>query len=367
MKFMISTEKAVPVPARVRVIAVLACSLLLCISIAVGAALAPEGDIPVALADGEVITPPWYITVDGEAAVLVESREAAEKVMDSVIEEFDDEPESILDIQIAEDTGIKRMELQNGDEPPDILTEREAKKELLSGNEGEGYLTVVVTREKSAIETIGCEEEYKPEPDMYVGETRVEDEGQDGAQKVTKKIVSENGKTVDENVVEVETIREPSNRVVLTGTRNYDGFGGSSDAVDAGVSYKDDATYTTLAIPVEEVHVTSRFGPRWGGFHHGLDLGAPMGSDIYAADSGTVYHAGYSGGYGNLIKIDHGNGMQTYYAHCSSLLAAEGQKVERGQRIALIGSTGNSTGPHLHFEVIVNGSRIDPMDILGIE
>ena len=153
---------------------------------------------------------------------------------------------------------------------------------------------MVVTREKSAIETIECEEEYKPEPDMYVGETRVEDEGQDGAQKVTKKIVSENGKTVDENVVEVETIREPSNRVVLTGTRNYDGFGGSSDAVDAGVSYKDDATYTTLAIPVEEVHVTSRFGPRWGGFHHGLDVGAPMGSDIYAADSGTVYHAAVS-------------------------------------------------------------------------
>ena len=86
--------------------------------------------------------------------------------------------------------------------------------------------------------------------------------------------------------------------------------------------------------------------------HSGTDFALAQGSDIYAADGGTVYFAGNCGGYGNLVKIDHGNGMQTYYAHCSSILVSQGQKVRRGERIALVGSTGNSTGPHLHFEVI---------------
>ena len=98
--------------------------------------------------------------------------------------------------------------------------------------------------------------------------------------------------------------------------------------------------------------------------HQGTDFGLKQGSNIYAADDGKVYCAANSGGYGNLVKIDHGNGMQTYYAHCSKILVSEGQEVKAGEVIALVGSTGNSTGPHLHFEVIVNGIRVDPSDFL---
>ena len=96
--------------------------------------------------------------------------------------------------------------------------------------------------------------------------------------------------------------------------------------------------------------------------HGGTDIGASYGSAIYAADSGKVVQSsdGWNGGWGNYVMIDHGNGMQTLYAHMSSRAVSVGQTVKKGQTIGYVGSTGMSTGPHLHFEMYVNGSRIDP-------
>ena len=111
--------------------------------------------------------------------------------------------------------------------------------------------------------------------------------------------------------------------------------------------------------------VTSRFGPRRGGFHTGLDIAAPMGTPIFAAASGTVTRSGPSGGgYGTLVLIDHGNGVQTLYAHASRVYVSPGQTVAQGQRIAAVGSTGNSTGPHLHFEIRVNGTAVNPQNFI---
>ena len=96
--------------------------------------------------------------------------------------------------------------------------------------------------------------------------------------------------------------------------------------------------------------------------HAGVDIGASYGTNIYAANSGTVIVAGWnSGGYGNYVVIDHGGGYTTLYGHCSSLLVSKGQTVTKGQVIAKVGSTGMSSGPHLHFEVLVNGSTTNPM------
>lgn len=106
--------------------------------------------------------------------------------------------------------------------------------------------------------------------------------------------------------------------------------------------------------------LTSPYGPRWGRFHHGIDIAAPNGTNIVAAGGGTVSFAGWRGGYGNTVIIDHGGGFQTLYAHASALLVKAGQRMTQGQAIARVGSTGQSTGPHLHFEVRVNGATRDP-------
>jgi murein DD-endopeptidase MepM/ murein hydrolase activator NlpD len=110
--------------------------------------------------------------------------------------------------------------------------------------------------------------------------------------------------------------------------------------------------------------ITSPFGWRWGRMHTGVDLGAPYGTPIKAAAAGTVIYAGWLGGYGNLTVIDHGGGLATAYAHQSSIAVAVGQQVAQGEIIGNVGSTGHSTGPHLHFEVRVNGQPVDPLGYL---
>lgn len=95
--------------------------------------------------------------------------------------------------------------------------------------------------------------------------------------------------------------------------------------------------------------------------HTGTDIGASYGAEIVAANSGTVTLAGWNSGYGNCVIIDHGGGKATLYGHMSAYSVSQGQTVSKGQRIGSVGSTGNSTGPHLHFEVLINGVAVDPM------
>jgi murein DD-endopeptidase MepM/ murein hydrolase activator NlpD len=110
--------------------------------------------------------------------------------------------------------------------------------------------------------------------------------------------------------------------------------------------------------------VVSGFGMRWGRMHEGIDIGCTFGTPNRAAAAGTVIYAGWLGGYGNLVVVDHGNGLSTAYAHASSILVSVGQSVSQGQTVSLVGSTGNSSGPHLHFEVRVNGVAVDPLPYL---
>jgi murein DD-endopeptidase MepM/ murein hydrolase activator NlpD len=110
--------------------------------------------------------------------------------------------------------------------------------------------------------------------------------------------------------------------------------------------------------------VVSPFGMRWGRMHEGIDIAAPSGTPISAAASGRVVYAGWMDGYGNLVAIDHGGGLSTAYAHQSSIAAGVGQTVSQGQTIGYVGCTGHCFGPHLHFEVRVNGTPVDPLGYL---
>lgn len=144
------------------------------------------------------------------------------------------------------------------------------------------------------------------------------------------------------------------------------GVNASNKVVNLGIS---------LIRPVSGT-VTSRFGARWGRSHKGIDIGAPKGTIIKAAASGTVTtvqtgcthnyngNCGCGGGYGNYLIISHGNGVQTVYGHCTSILVKNGQTVSQGQTIATVGSTGQSYGNHLHLEIRVNGVAQNPQNYL---
>ena len=129
-----------------------------------------------------------------------------------------------------------------------------------------------------------------------------------------------------------------------------------------------------LADPVYPVFgvLTSAFGYREhpisgrADFHTGLDIAAPAGADVYAVLPGRVAETGESDIYGNYIRVDHGGGVETVYNHCSVILAGEGTVVRRGQRIAQVGSTGVSTGPHLHLDLLINGCYAEPLQIFKL-
>ena len=122
--------------------------------------------------------------------------------------------------------------------------------------------------------------------------------------------------------------------------------------------------------PVKDFRFSSRFGVRVDPFNHnasmhpGLDMAAPKGTPVYATADGIVDRAERAGGYGNMVEINHGKGVQTRYGHLSQILVHDGQRVHRGDLIALVGSTGRSTGPHLHYEVRIDGRAVNPMPFL---
>ena len=204
------------------------------------------------------------------------------------------------------------------------------------------------TRTEVFLENIQFETIYRESNSYHVGTTVVQNPGVPGQREVTA-LVSYLGDDV--TGIEVESyivLREPVNRVVIVGTNP-----------------RPTTTPTGTFIRPVNGQFSSGFGPRTRGsiteFHAGVDFRAPFGTPIFAADGGVVTFVGVRGGYGNFILISHGNGIETAYAHMSSMSVSVGQRVFQGEQIGRVGSTGNSTGNHLHFEVRINGVQVDPM------
>lgn len=163
---------------------------------------------------------------------------------------------------------------------------------------------------------------------------------------------------------------------ITTALNEFDGLAELSESEmvqfeDIRVNLSNYLEYIPSLWPTESRYIGSSFGMRWHPIlkvlkeHTGLDLGGSYGDDIYAAGSGTVTFAGWNGGYGYMVKIDHGDGIETYYGHASRLLVSKGDVVEKGQIIAYVGSTGVSTGPHLHFEVRIENVVVDPLPFIN--
>ena len=210
-------------------------------------------------------------------------------------------------------------------------------------------LTYEVVEKVTYDKVVKHEVEEQKSGDIYEGVKETKQAGSDGLSEITARVTMQNGKKVKEENLVTTVKTEPVKEVVLVGTKERPPTVGSGK----------------YAWPLKGgYHQSSGFGSRWGRAHQGIDLACSVGTSVYAADGGTVTRAGYSGAYGNLVVIDHQNGQETRYAHNSKLLVKVGDKVYQGQEIAKSGSTGRSTGPHLHFEIRFNGEPRNPLNYL---
>lgn len=213
------------------------------------------------------------------------------------------------------------------------------------------YLSIRTTDAVTYTEAIACPVEEVEDSSMYVGDTKVLTAGIPGEALITANVSYVNGYEEAREITSSTTLSEPTTEVVAVGTKER------PKTLPTG----------SFQWPLSG-RISSYFGYRsiFGtySYHSGIDIATSYGTAIAAADGGTVVWSGYKGSYGNLVIIDHGNGVQTYYGHCSSLLVSAGDKVYKGQTIARVGSTGRSTGNHCHFEVKINGTSVNPLSYL---
>ena len=225
--------------------------------------------------------------------------------------------------------------------------------EVLTLSASVPYLTMTVVQQERYVDQVNYDIEYTNSADMYQGDYKITSKGEYGAADVVASVTYVNGTETERTILSSVTLKEPVTEQRLQGTKERPSW------------------YPTgnFRWPTSG-RITSYFGGRKspGGIgstnHKGIDIAGSYGTPIYAADGGTVTYSGWMGGYGYTIRIDHGNGKVTYYAHNSSLIASVGQHVYKGQQIARMGSTGNSTGNHCHFEVRINGVAKNPLNYL---
>ena len=215
------------------------------------------------------------------------------------------------------------------------------------------YLTMTVVQQERYLQDVQYEVIYTDEPSMYQGDTKVTSKGSYGAADVVASVTYVNGEETERTVLSSVMLREPVTEHQLQGTKVRPSWYPTG-------SFRWPCTG----------RVVSKFGGRKspGGIgstnHKGLDIANSRGTPIYAADGGTVVYSGWQGGYGYVVKIEHNNGLRTVYAHNSKLLVKVGNTVHKGQEIAKMGSTGNSTGSHCHFEIQLNGVAQNPYNYL---
>ncbi len=270
-------------------------------------------------------------TKEGEVTYTVTSGDSYY----SIAEKYDLSVEALMKLNSGYDPKILRV--------GDVLTISNAVP----------YLTVVNVERQRYVQDVPYPVEYTDDASMYQGEYKVTSPGVYGKADITANVTYINGTETEREIVASVTLSQPVTEQQLRGTKERPSW------------------YPTGSFgwPCNGI-ITSYFGRRNTGirgastYHEAIDIANSYGTPIYASDGGTVIYAGWMGGYGYLVKIDHGNGYVTYYGHNSSLLVSVGEHVHKGQQIARMGSTGISSGNHCDFRIQLNGTFLNPLNYL---
>ena len=260
--------------------------------------------------------------------------------------------DTFMALAFDNDMTMAEMEALN----PDVDINKLYIGQILNIKEEIPFLGVETVDSLTYTEAIECPVREVEDDSMYQGESKVLDAGVPGEQVVTADVSYLNGVEQERTVLETQVTREATNKVIAVGT-------------------KERPTWYPTGNYIWPVYgtITSRFGYRYifgsYSYHSGLDIATSYGTTIKASDGGTVVWSGTGTGsywsYGNYVMIDHGNGVRTIYAHCSSLLVSTGDHVYQGQAIARVGATGRATGNHCHFEMQINGTPVNPRSYLS--
>lgn len=228
------------------------------------------------------------------------------------------------------------------------LTENIVDGDIITVKSYVPVVTVTTTQIAEYTKAISFDTEVVETDSLYRGKSEIAREGENGEVEVVANVIKQNGQEIEREIISEVTTKEPVTQIKKVGTKEPpSGYGTGS-----------------FIAPVYGT-ITSRFGYRRSGYHKGLDIANSVGTPIRAADNGRVIFAGWDGtGFGKLVKLDHQNGYITYYGHNSRIAVSVGQTVQKGDIIAYMGSTGNSTGPHCHFEMYKNGVLQNPANYI---
>lgn len=275
------------------------------------------------------------ISVDGERAGVCRSAEDAQALLDRVKAQYTTAADENTDFLQA--VRVDEVVAQTA-----LVSDLSTLYEQLSPR-----LDVTSTRAVTYTESIPYETITRENDELDQTYCATIQEGSEGEAVVTAEIQTVDGQEHGRTILERTVLSNATDEIIEVGTRNI-GIGTGE-----------------FMVPISNYTFTSGFKWRWGKLHSGVDLAADEGTPVYAADNGKVIVAEDSGnGYGNYIILDHQNGYKTLYGHNSQLLVSVGDIVAKGDKIALSGNTGNSTGPHLHFEVHVGDEKVDPQQYI---
>ena len=291
----------------------------------------------------------YKVSISGEEIGYVENKQALEETLKE---------------EITENTSKTIEDIQLNDEPEYELklvsrTENTEEKEVVQELKEETTVTYKYY-EIAVQETVVEKVDTSEEAEELINEIKEQNNSEDIDLSIVEKYTQNEEEA---NTSDLEVAKANVQETVQTAIEEIEQQKEEEERWNALPSING----IKLAVTPIEGRITSRYGVRSSirkSTHTGLDISAVQGTAIKVIADGTVTAASYNGSYGNLVKVDHGNGVETWYAHTSKMYVKKGDTVKAGDVIAAVGSTGNSTGPHLHLEIRVNGEHVDPQDYL---